>query len=278
MSPNPQFPANLVTFAEKILNGKFHFLCSAGECLSLNKNGHQQMKTFIEISQQTHDVISPSIRRLYDQVNHFRKISSIIHLKIQVTFSGPYKEILSIICGKNGKMKMNSHQGLLQCHGEIFQLFNYFQKQVYTKFQRLSYGPQSARLLLGQAKIFEQLFILIQIPWPITTSLFLFNRYETKQRPTCLNQMPSCLNTRPHVLNKRLSAFIKKFLSLFKQASACQGQMPTYQNRRATLSKYCLQQILSQCLVFMFYISFFDFFFLNYQRDSHLFKSRHPPF
>ena len=30
MRPNPQFPADLVTFTEEILNGKFHFLCSKG--------------------------------------------------------------------------------------------------------------------------------------------------------------------------------------------------------------------------------------------------------
>ena len=28
MWPNLQIPADLVTFAEEILNGKFHFLCS----------------------------------------------------------------------------------------------------------------------------------------------------------------------------------------------------------------------------------------------------------
>ena len=28
MWPNPQFPADLVTFTEEILNEKFHFLCS----------------------------------------------------------------------------------------------------------------------------------------------------------------------------------------------------------------------------------------------------------
>ena len=27
-SPNPQFPADLVTFTEKILNGELNFLCS----------------------------------------------------------------------------------------------------------------------------------------------------------------------------------------------------------------------------------------------------------
>ena len=27
MWPNPQFPADLVTFAKEILNGKLHFLC-----------------------------------------------------------------------------------------------------------------------------------------------------------------------------------------------------------------------------------------------------------
>ena len=28
MSPNPQFPADLVTFTEEILNEKLHLLCS----------------------------------------------------------------------------------------------------------------------------------------------------------------------------------------------------------------------------------------------------------
>ena len=28
MCPNPQFPADLVTLTEEILNGKFQFLCS----------------------------------------------------------------------------------------------------------------------------------------------------------------------------------------------------------------------------------------------------------
>ena len=28
MWPNPQFPVDLVTFNEEILNGKLHFLCS----------------------------------------------------------------------------------------------------------------------------------------------------------------------------------------------------------------------------------------------------------
>ena len=27
MWPNPQFPADLVTFTEEILNGKFYFMC-----------------------------------------------------------------------------------------------------------------------------------------------------------------------------------------------------------------------------------------------------------
>ena len=31
MCPNPRFPADLVTFTEDILNGKFHFLCSASQ-------------------------------------------------------------------------------------------------------------------------------------------------------------------------------------------------------------------------------------------------------
>ena len=32
MWPNPQFPVDLTTFTEEILNGKLHFLCSAAHC------------------------------------------------------------------------------------------------------------------------------------------------------------------------------------------------------------------------------------------------------
>ena len=31
MSPNPRFPADLVTFTEEILKEKLHFLCSEGK-------------------------------------------------------------------------------------------------------------------------------------------------------------------------------------------------------------------------------------------------------
>ena len=33
MRPNLEFPADLVTFTEDILNGKLHFLCSVGTTL-----------------------------------------------------------------------------------------------------------------------------------------------------------------------------------------------------------------------------------------------------
>ena len=36
MWPNPQFPKDLVTFTEEILNGKHQFLCSAALISELN--------------------------------------------------------------------------------------------------------------------------------------------------------------------------------------------------------------------------------------------------
>ena len=40
MWPNPQFPADLVTFTEEIINGKLHFLCSAKRPMNqFGKNG-----------------------------------------------------------------------------------------------------------------------------------------------------------------------------------------------------------------------------------------------
>ena len=38
MWPNPQFPADLVTFTEKMLNGKLFFLCSVGILFTLSKS------------------------------------------------------------------------------------------------------------------------------------------------------------------------------------------------------------------------------------------------
>ena len=41
MLPNAQFPADLVTFTEEILNGKLNFLCSVAE---ININQKYQMR------------------------------------------------------------------------------------------------------------------------------------------------------------------------------------------------------------------------------------------
>ena len=38
MWPNPQSPADLVTFTEEILNGKLQFLCSDSRPVSYTKN------------------------------------------------------------------------------------------------------------------------------------------------------------------------------------------------------------------------------------------------
>ena len=40
MWPNPPFPANLVTFAEEILNGKLQFLCSVSNLNDANSNSN----------------------------------------------------------------------------------------------------------------------------------------------------------------------------------------------------------------------------------------------
>ena len=47
MWPNPQFPPDLVTFTEKILNGKLHFLYNVDETLSPN------MLSILKIAQLT---------------------------------------------------------------------------------------------------------------------------------------------------------------------------------------------------------------------------------
>ena len=42
MSPNPQFPVDLVTFTEEILNGKLHFLCSTSHADGTNPYSYAQ--------------------------------------------------------------------------------------------------------------------------------------------------------------------------------------------------------------------------------------------
>ena len=39
MWPNPQIPADMVTFTEEILNRKFHFLCSGRDTILANAVG-----------------------------------------------------------------------------------------------------------------------------------------------------------------------------------------------------------------------------------------------
>ena len=46
MWPNPQFPADLVTFTEEIINGKLHWLCSVS--LSAFKDFDKFLEKVIE--------------------------------------------------------------------------------------------------------------------------------------------------------------------------------------------------------------------------------------
>ena len=51
MLPNPQFPADLVTFTEEILNRKLHFLCSGpGEItlLAHHLHRHNSLETCLD--------------------------------------------------------------------------------------------------------------------------------------------------------------------------------------------------------------------------------------
>ena len=48
MGPNPQFPPDVVTFTEEILNGKLQFLCSVtyyDDCLKLKDKFNQRSLT-----------------------------------------------------------------------------------------------------------------------------------------------------------------------------------------------------------------------------------------
>ena len=49
MWPNPQFPADLVTFTEEILNVKLHFLCSVGRCTILENLDQDTQATIYDI-------------------------------------------------------------------------------------------------------------------------------------------------------------------------------------------------------------------------------------
>ena len=47
MWSNPQFPTDLVTFTEEILNGKLHFLCSAILFIRGSTNSNSAIYTVI---------------------------------------------------------------------------------------------------------------------------------------------------------------------------------------------------------------------------------------
>ena len=48
MWPNPQFPADLVTFTEEIFNGKLHFLCSFKQGTWISPTHKGQISTMIK--------------------------------------------------------------------------------------------------------------------------------------------------------------------------------------------------------------------------------------
>ena len=47
MLPNPQFPADLVTFTEEPLNGKLYFLCSAVS-KEQEHNGFKSQQSYVD--------------------------------------------------------------------------------------------------------------------------------------------------------------------------------------------------------------------------------------
>ena len=57
MRSNPQFPANLVTFTEKILNGKLHFLCT-DKFKAQDRKHEIRMNFFVTVSRMSYCQIS----------------------------------------------------------------------------------------------------------------------------------------------------------------------------------------------------------------------------
>ena len=57
MRPNPQFPADLVTFTEEILTGKLHFFCSV-VCGQVYNNHYQTILRFYLLIRIPHDMLS----------------------------------------------------------------------------------------------------------------------------------------------------------------------------------------------------------------------------
>ena len=70
MWPNPQFPADLVTFTEETLNGKLHFLCSDLFTVYIKDTA---IEAYLELSQtNTKDFFAKTVKGL-QALNYFHK-------------------------------------------------------------------------------------------------------------------------------------------------------------------------------------------------------------
>ena len=71
MWPNVQFPVNLATFTEEILNGKFHFLCSENQWIQWEMKLEQ-----VESLQILRRIQSSGLGRMIDiSIHHFSNAS-----------------------------------------------------------------------------------------------------------------------------------------------------------------------------------------------------------
>ena len=76
MWPNPQFPVDLVTFTEEILNGKFNFLGS--ELLSRAVNFYRELLNLAELGQSNDPYKSLPPAEIDSWEQHVRNVISIL--------------------------------------------------------------------------------------------------------------------------------------------------------------------------------------------------------
>ena len=102
MRPNPQFPADLVTFTEEILDGKLHFLCSVTRVLFPFLKFGVTQAIFSLLFGKT--PFAKEVLKMGFRIRHF---SSDTFLTISADIS-PYPELMFVLRLTNAFSRTNS--------------------------------------------------------------------------------------------------------------------------------------------------------------------------
>ena len=122
---NPQFPADLVTFTEEILNGKLHFLCSVSFTFLLTKSKSTSLENFQSSDAASHCNLMNEFLLHFVGQNVTYELTLIDFSFTEVQLNTDYVLTLYFIMLKNGQLSLKilwcSHRKIFKVCSTIFQ-------------------------------------------------------------------------------------------------------------------------------------------------------------